>query len=79
MLPCLDEAADLPRSLIGLGILFTVSGNLIQWAEGVDVGNHRHIFLNALASLMLARTVDLILRTLHAMKFKSHGEESSHT
>lgn len=79
MLPCLDEAPDLLRSLIGFGILFTVSGNLIQRAGGLEAGNHRRIFFNALASHMLARTVDLILRTLHAMKFKSHGEESSHT
>lgn len=45
----------------------------------MEAGNHRRIFLNAPANLMFARTVDLILRTLHAMKFKSHGEKSSHT
>lgn len=32
-------------------------------------------FLKCPTILMLARTVDLILRTLHTMRFKSHGED----
>lgn len=35
------------KESLGFGILFIVSGSLIQWAGGVEAGNHRRIFLNA--------------------------------